>query len=495
MPLVNSLTITPYTALYTNEIADTVISVGVTTREGRDEIVLDFNGGDGLWYRDFETAFSWPLSSNTILYTYQPSLIEKPETIYNRVTDWDDAGVPGNKLIRGFIMYLDTFGAAKVVQVQRAEDNAIYTTNESPATVDRQGFKPFTFTPPFVTHSMRVVNNDGVPWRLFGTEWVFDPWIEYATFDGPWTDLGQQGAKYIRGFVLPMDTQGIEATINVQTSDGQTITFTATTPSGFKTPVAFAFVPPIVAHDVRINMLTATAGAWVTEGRWDFDIYPEIIQEYTPIMELGGPDNKFFQGVKLIADTSNVAVSFNVLYDGGQTGPTFTGTFNGKQTLVFSWTPFTAHDIQLVPQGDARIWWGGQGEGQSEWMYQPVPELATNWTTELTSLGGKGWQHLRYIDFPYTSTEPITLTFTVDANNGSIAPQPLTIPSSGGSQTKLFLPVTFNKWRLLGFSATSSAPFSVWVQDFEAIVRSWGDTGPYRTVRPFGGQSSPGAGV
>jgi hypothetical protein len=290
-----------------------------------------------------------------------------------------------------------------------------------------------------------------------------------------------------------MDTQGEVANINVVTSDNQTVSFSATTPTAVKTPVAFAFVPPIVAHDVQIDMLTATAGVWMEEARWDFDEYPEIIEEYTPIMELGGPDNKFMQGIKLIADTSDVSVAFQVLYDGGQTGPTFSGTFNGKQTLVFSWTPFLAHDIQLVPQADARIWWGGVGQGVSEWVYQPFPEAADLWQTELTSMGGVGWQHLRMINVEYISTATATLSFVVDYGNGSIAPASITIPSSGGLQTELKLTPTYNKWKLISFQIVSTSPITVFQEGMEVWTRSWGSSAAYEKQKPFAGPSSSGA--
>jgi hypothetical protein len=302
-----------------------------------------------------------------------------------------------------------------------------------------------------------------------------------------------QGAKYIRGLVIPMDTQGIAANINILTSDGGSVGFTATTPTAVKTPVSFAFDPPIVAHDVQIEMLTATAGAWVEEARWDFDPYPEIIPEYTPIMEIGGPDNKFVQGVKLIADTANTSVTFQVLYDGGQIGPTFTGTFNGKQTLIFSWIPFLAHDIQLVPQANARVWYGGVGQGQSEWVYQPFPESSTLWQTEMTSLGGVGFHHLRLINIEYISTAAATLSFVVDTGNGSYAPLNITIPSSGGTQTKWFTQVSPNKWKLISFKVVSSAPITIFQEGFEVWTKSWGSTGEYNKQKPFAGPSNSGA--
>ena len=748
--------------------------------------MIDFTAGIGNDLLDVAAQLSWPVGSGDVLDSWEPhwtSLL--PDSINDRPTEWNNGGFPGNKLIRGFVLELDTFNAPKTFNVERSDDNTLRTPDQIPVTVNGQTLTPFTFVTPFTAHDLRLISTDGVAWRRapdaeWGMNWIFDQWPEYAPLRSAWSNLGVQGAKYLRGLVVPMDTNGAVANFTVVTSDGGSVSFSATTPAAKKTVVSFAFVPPIVAHDVQLQMnsnaavwteeirwdfdpypeiipeytpimevngsgaklvrglnitgdtanvstsfvisydggqtgptvtaafngkqtkafaftpfiahdiqlipqanaricideskwdmdpwpeytafysawmnlgtngakyirsltmpmdtngsssvvnivtsdgatiplastttpsgvktqvsfaftppfiahelrfvlkspvglwaeeakfdfdpypeiipeytaileiggsgakyfrgLTLTADTanvstsfqilydggqngpvvtaafngkqtkafaftpfvfhdiqivpqanariWIAESQWHFDVYPELTAEYTPIMEVSGTDNKFVQGVKLIADTANIPVTFQVLYDGGQTGPTFTGTFNGKQTLVFSWPPFLAHDIQLVPQANARIWYGGVGQGESAWQYQPFPEMATNWTTETTALGGKGWQFLRYMDIPYLSNSAITITFTVDTGNGSIAPQPIILPSSGGTQTKSFTQLTPNKWKLIGFSAISSAPFALWLPELEVIVRSWGvDNGGFRVEKPFGGPSSPGASV
>jgi hypothetical protein len=490
-------------ALYANRYALAMSGYSPTSLTGTGVLspyVIDFTAGIGNDLLDVAAQLSWPVGSGDVLDSWEPhwtSLL--PDSINDRPTEWNNGGFPGNKLIRGFVLELDTFNTPKTFNVERSDDNTLRTPDQIPVTVNGQTLTPFTFVTPFTAHDLRLISTDGVAWRRapdaeWGMNWIFDQWPEYAPLRSAWSNLGVQGAKYLRGLVVPMDTNGAVANFTVVTSDGGSVSFSATTPAAKKTVVSFAFVPPIVAHDVQLQM-NSNAAVWTEEIRWDNDPYPEIIPEYTPIMEVGGVDNKFVQGVKLIADTANLPVTFQVLYDGGQTGPTFTGTFNGKQTLVFSWPPFLAHDIQLVPQANARIWYGGIGQGESAWQYQPFPEMATNWTTEITALGGKGWQFLRYMDIPYLSTSAVTITFTVDTGNGSIAPQTIILPSSGGTQTKSFTQLTPNKWRLIGFSATSSAPFALWLPELEVIVRSWGQSGEFRVEKPFGGPSSPGAAV
>lgn len=488
-------------ALYANRYATALSGYSPTSLTGTGALasyVIDFTSGDGIDLLDIAAQMSWPVGSGNVLEWWEPSWTQQlPDSINDRPTEWGNAGYPGNKLIRGLVLELDTFNAAKSFGVERSDDNTLRTPGQIPVTVNGQTMLPFSFATPFTAHDLRLIASDGVPWRRspdadWVTTWIFDPWPEYAPLRSAWSDLGQQGAKYLRGFVVPLDTNGATANFTVVTSDGGSVSFSATTTAAEKTPVAFAFEPPIVAHDVQFQM-NSNAAVWDKEIRWDFDPYPELIPEYTPIMEVHGPDNKFVQGVKLIADTANQAVTFQVLFDGGQTGPSFTGTFNGKQTLVFSWTPFEAHDIQIVPQAPARVWYGGIGQGQSEWVFEPFPEKAANWVSELTALGGEGWQTLYYLNIEYSATAAITLAFVVDSGNGSIAPASITLPSTSGVQTKMLFEVTANKWKLLGFSATSSAQFYSFAEGMEAWVRSW--EGMRRNVKPFGGPSAPGAAV
>jgi hypothetical protein len=489
-----------------------------------------------------------------------------------------------NKYVRGINITADTANVAVAFQV-------LYDGGQTGPLTTATAFNgkktvSFAFDPPFVAHDLQIVPQSSA--RIFLTEskWILDPWAEYTTVYSPWMNLGRQEPKYIRSLTLPLDTKGLSASLTVVSSDGDSVSFSATTAAGVKTPVGFAFIPPIVVHEVQIRMnssaamwpeesqwdfdpypeiipeytpimevggagakyfrgLTLTADTanipvsfqilydggqigpvftdafngkqtkafaftpfvfhdiqivpqanariWIAESQWHFDSYPELTAEYTPIMEIGGPDNKFVQGCKLIADTANLPVVFQVLFDGGQTGPSFTGTFNGKQTIAFSWTPFLAHDIQLVPQSNARIWWGGIGDGVSEWCFQPFPEASTLWQTELTALGGFGWQHLRLINLEYISTASATLSFVVDTGNGSIVPASITIPSSGGTQTKLKITPTYNKWKLISFGITSSAPITVFQEGLETWTRSWGSAGEYNKQKPFAGPSAPGA--
>jgi hypothetical protein len=297
-----SLNVEVYTALYTSQVSDSVISVSSSTAQGRTESVLDFNQGEGVNSRDLESAFSWPISQGTILYVWQPSWINFPENSYDRNSDWMPVAGGAAGFVQGIIIEADTFNVPKIFQLQDSDTLSFHTLNEvgiSGIAFNRQSIKAFSCTTPFVAHLVRVTTDDGVPWRVWNNN--------------------------------------------------------------------------------------------------------------------------------LIA--------------------------------------------------------------------QPFPESTMLWKTELTALGGEGFQHIRLMNLDYISTAPITLSFSVETGNGSYGPTTITIPSSGGTQAKLFLRMSPNKWKLLGFSASSTAPMNLFLEGMEVWCRSWGSSGQYRKMHPFAGPSSTAATV
>lgn len=296
----SSLQVKPYTALYTSQVSDANIVVSSSNLQGRVESVLDFYQGVGIESRDLETAFSWTISTGTILYTWQPSFIENPENTNNRATDWIECG-GATGFVQGIVIEADSSNVTKVFQLQDSDTLAFHTLREVGTGVafNGQSVKAFSCTAPFIAHSVRVVTTDAVSWRVWRTELVF----------------------------------------------------------------------------------------------------------------------------------------------------------------------------------------------------QPFPETTMNWQTELTSLGGEGFQHLRMMNLEYISTATITLSFAVDTGNGSIAPATITIPSSSGTQAKIKLTPSPNKWKLISFGASSTAPIRLFLDGLEIWTRSWGSSSEYRKLKPWGGKSAPAAEV
>ena len=104
----------------------------------------------------------------------------------------------------------------------------------------------------------------------------------------------------------------------------------------------------------------------------------------------------------------------------------------------------------------------------------------------MSSLGLVGWGHIREMSIPFASATDLTLllNFGLGAVPASIS---LTIPNSGGAETKTRVLLPPNKFKLCEIFLSSTQPFKLWSADMELKCRSWGSTGPYQIVRPLSG--------
>lgn len=201
MPIISdlSLTVSPYTALYTTLVPDANINAYETNAEGRKSIVLDFNSGDGIYARDLGTVFQWPTSAGTTLDVWQPSIIPMPEGIYGRGSDWDDGGTPGAKYIQGVIVEADTFNANKIFFLEDSDTHTLNPLNEMPTVFNQQSERAFSCQTPFVAHSCRLISTDGVEWRVWNARLVFQQWPELCTnWQTEMVSLGMVGWAHAR---------------------------------------------------------------------------------------------------------------------------------------------------------------------------------------------------------------------------------------------------------------------------------------------------------
>ena len=197
----------------------------------------------------------------------------------------------------------------------------------------------------------------------------------------------------------------------------------------------------------------------------------------------GTPGNKFFQGLKLDADTFGQAKSIQVRDADTNTLHILqpaTATHTNRKTLPYSFiTPFLAHSVRLEPQ-DIIPW---RKFGVS-YVWEPSPEFTYTWVTQSTSHGFSGFQHVQRVIFAYASTAVVTLTIT--AFDGT-SPAPIVLPSTGGQYQKVVKILTFNKGLLYQYSAVSPAPFQIWQNDLEVVVGIWGRQSSYVNYPLIGG--------
>ena len=221
----------------------------------------------------------------------------------------------------------------------------------------------------------------------------------------------------------------------------------------------------------------------------------ELQPSYLPLPEIttsrvtdwsgsGGLHNKFVQGIRLHFNTFGAAKQLQAQYDGYQIGATFTVTAQGEQTIPFSFSaPFKGHLLRLAPVDDVpwEVW------ADSEWIYQPEPEPANYWITQPTSLGQSGYLHARELWLAFAcGTAGAVISAVVDGTLTVIA----TLPATAGP-VKQYFPTPPLKGRYWQLTATGTG-LQLYERDIEFLVKSWGSTGAYARVKPFGDMSGGG---
>lgn len=215
-----------------------------------------------------------------------------------------------------------------------------------------------------------------------------------------------------------------------------------------------------------------------------------IVDRFTDWDDAGTPMAKFVQGFILEADT--LGANVNLLVRNGDTllpMQTFAVNHATQQEKAYSFTtPFIAHLMRIEPQGTPAQW----RLFEVKWIFQPTPESALVWTTQATSHGLRGFQHVRQVSVSYRSTATVTLTIT--AFDGT-SPAAITLPNTGGAVQKVTFPLTFNKGMQYTYSFTSAAPFAIYEDDLEVVVGAWGRTDQYTNYPLVGGKRGDGAEV
>ena len=109
------------------------------------------------------------------------------------------------------------------------------------------------------------------------------------------------------------------------------------------------------------------------------------------------------------------------------------------------------------------------------------------------AFGTRGYTHCGQAVIEYSSTSTVTLTFFVaDSGNNSYAPQPFTLPSTGGMLTKFFFRPSVGKWKLLVAQFSSSTSFVLNFQGAIFYLRPWGASSEYVPTPIFGGAGGEG---
>jgi hypothetical protein len=247
----------------------------------------------------------------------------------------------------------------------------------------------------------------------------------------------------------------------------------------------------LFGRDIALDITWADPVIELWEWMPTWLIKPELtILRFTDWDDMGYPGAKFLQGFKLRANTFNQSIPLVLQY--------YDETLKLQSIVI----PIQHPDEVLVPYtlpgGPVVVHLARVGQsGESAWIYiavedwvwEPMPELASSWITQPTTHDLDGWQHIRDGFLPIMAASPVTLLIIDDT--GAPLGGGITIPASGGPAVfakQYWVPVA-NKSRAYQYSATSAAGFRVFQKDLEVRVKAWGSTGPYRLMRPFGDAS------
>lgn len=125
-----------------------------------------------------------------------------------------------------------------------------------------------------------------------------------------------------------------------------------------------------------------------------------------------------------------------------------------------------------------------------EWIWEPEPEQAFTWETQVTSLDLPFYSHIREMMVAHRSTADITMSVITDGVTNNYV-----VPHGSGTRVRSYLPVLAVKAKYHKFRFTSSAPFGIWINDIEVKAGAWGRSDPYNTIKPFGDVSRSNGGA
>ena len=174
----------------------------------------------------------------------------------------------------------------------------------------------------------------------------------------------------------------------------------------------------------------------------------------------------------------------------------YIGTDGNPHTLVFDtehmgwvWDAYT-HPATIHASNQGQSVQGnlvGCADGSVRLLQSASGATAFTGVVATPAIGGEGWQHTFQCTVEYQSQLPVTLTFiAVDSGNGSYAPNPVTLPSTGGASTKFTFKVSANKWKWLQLAFSANDPaMKVFLAGLVLDVKAWGSDAPYRPVMPF----------
>lgn len=255
------------------------------------------------------------------------------------------------------------------------------------------------------------------------------------------------------------------------------------------TPVANCHALPTEVNQILLGCVDGTVRAFDTAGT---EVGTAIV--LTPSLNGGSPRTVKRIGAAWLRALADNAITWSFWgnrYQDQIVG-TLPATINSPGIEQDYFADFTtASTTDVLDLGMELQWPLGSGTWLKEWQadWTALPEQIAAWRTGMLSYGLHGWLHIPWLRFAYQSQYPLTLKLQTD--QGQVIS--IAIPASAVNPAKFFTWLPPNKFKLVQWSADAGAgnTFTVYGQDCEFAIKSWGSGESYRIIRAF--RSADGA--
>lgn len=316
----------------------------------------------------------------------------------------------------------------------------------------------------------------------------------------PAFDAGDRRAnKHWGDFIVDADSQGASITAaihinNYSTTAAITPTILSTSTSGrTQTIIDTSSGVGFKARNAALDLSWTSTGASPKLFLWEpssLTLPDSSKLRATYWDDLGYEGDKFIQGIEIRTDTTNIARTVRVEYDGGTLADTLTIQHNGDQTVAYSFRPaFIAHQVRLRST-DANTW----ETFKYRWIWERESPLGDRWEGQQTSLGADQFLHMKEAYICLRST--MNVTFTVTRTDDNTATN-YTIPTTSGLRLKTRVPLTaqVSKGKAFTFvlsSTSTGGTFRLYRDDSYILAKEWASETAFASKAPFGSPHGQG---
>lgn len=354
--------------------------------------------------RNLSLEASWESEAVQEFFLFVPAFLPRPDDTFGRASDYHDAGQAGLKQFRGLVLEADTGGDARLVRILYDDgvEGPLLKVSHPRRMQRSYGFEPFE------AHMVRLVPEDSGDWRLYNYLWRFDPRPLPAAVATDWEDGGHPASKYLQGFILEADTEGLAVPFRLETDGNEDVLFTALHPT--RRTVAYHLPEPLIATRMRL----IPSAPWKRYSvHWVYAPRPENAAFTVEWEDLDQPVPKEFRGILIEAETPEGPAQVQILADGrSEPVAVLTADHPERSERFYSFErPFIAHLVQLKPLSPWRLY-------KHVWRFDPEPELASvieDWTED----GESGPKYLRGVRVK-ADTQNVPVTVRVEVDGGEI---------------------------------------------------------------------------